>query len=506
MITSLATTTDTLAFSSKYPGILYNKLGKTDLTVSAAGFGGYRIDFRVKEHYESLEYALTSGINLIDTSANYADGGSEVLIGKVIEDMIASGKIKREEVVIVTKGGYIQGKNFELAKKLKEDGHGYKEIVEYNDKLWHCIHPDFLKDQITFSLQRMNVQRVDAYLLHNPEYFLDSPVSVELSLDELRHEYYVRIKRAFEYLETEVEKGRIGCYGISSNSFVYTEEDKTFTSLEKCIEAANEIKPDNNFKVIQFPLNLYEKAAVTEKNQKAETKTLLQLAKQSGMGTIVNRPLNAITTKTLRRLADFEYNSEYLKLDETQVIAEISLLESMEDDFIEENLPALQLSDEDNEMINYSMKAGQLLKENWKNFGSIESFNDLKKQFLIPRANQAFVKMLTSGNVTEEMKDKLDKIARQVNKLIAIIETIYGVKANNISKRLHKELNELMDDNDSFKSLKLSQKALLMIKSLDGISCTLVGMRQNKYVDDVISCLKLPAIENVVDKWERLVV
>jgi len=224
------------------------------------------------------------------------------------------------------------------------------------------------------------------------------------------------------------------------------------------------------------------------------------------MGTIVNRPLNAITTKTLRRLADFEYNSEYLKLDETQVIAEISLLESMEDDFIEENLPALQLSDEDNEMINYSMKAGQLLKENWKNFGSIESFNDLKKQFLIPRANQAFVKMLTSGNVTEEMKDKLDKIARQVNKLIAIIETIYGVKANNISKRLHKELNELMDDNDSFKSLKLSQKALLMIKSLDGISCTLVGMRQNKYVDDVISCLKLPAIENVVDKWERLVV
>jgi len=41
---------------------------------------------------------------------------------------------------------------------------------------------------------------------------------------------------------------------------------------------------------------------------------------------------------------------------------------------------------------------------------------------------------------------------------------------------------------------------------LDGISCTLVGMRQNKYVDDVISCLKLPAIENVVDKWERLVV
>lgn len=504
MIVSHATSADTLAFSKKFPGILYKQLGKTGLTVSAAGFGGYRIDYRVKEHFESLEHAISAGINLIDTSANYSDGGSETLIGKVLDDMASSGKIKREEIVIVSKGGYIQGKNFELAKKLKEDGRSYKEVVEYTDKLWHCISPGFLKDQITFSLERMNLETIDVYLLHNPEYFLDSPVSKELGIDELRHEYYLRIKRAFEYLETEADKRRIGCYGISSNSFVYGEDDQTFTSLEKCLDAANEIEKDNSFKVIQFPLNFYEKGAVMLKNQKAETKTLIALASQYGMGTIVNRPLNAITNKSLKRLADFEVNTDFLKLDETQVIAEISLLESMEEDFVKENLASLKLSDENNEAIGYFLKAGQLLKENWKSFGSIESFNDVKKQFLIPRVNYAFTVMLTSPNITEEMKDRLDKIARQVNKLASIVETIYGIKANNGSRQLHKELNELMGGNESFKSLTLSQKALLMINSLDGISCTLVGMRQNKYVDDIVSCLKFPAIENAVEKWGGL--
>ncbi len=504
MIISHASSAGTLALSAKFPGLLYKKFGKTGLTVSAAGFGGYRIDFRVKEHYESLEYAILSGINLIDTSANYSDGGSETLIGKVMEDMRSAGKVKREEIVIVSKGGYIQGKNFELAKKLKEDGHGYKEVVEYSEKLWHCIHPDFLRDQITFTLERMNLQTIDVYLLHNPEYFLDSPVSKELSLDELRHEYYARIKRAFEYLETEAEKGRIGCYGISSNSFVYGVDNQTFTSFEMCLDAANEIKPDNNFKVIQFPLNLFEKGAVTQKNQKAETKTLIEFASENGMGTIVNRPLNAIADKSLKRLADFEVNRELLQLDETQVIAEINLLESMEDDFLNEDLASLKLSDENNEAIGYFMKAGQLLKENWKSFGSIESFNDVKKQFLIPRVNYAFTAILTSPNVTDEMKDRLDKIARQVNKLSSIVETIYGVKANTASKHLHKELNELMGEDELFKSLPLSQKALLMITSLNGISCALVGMRQNKYVDDVVNCLKLPSIGNAVEKWERL--
>ena len=106
MIKSRALAENTKDFSEKFPSLLYKPLGKTGFTVSACGFGAYRVDYRVKEHFESLEYAISSGINLIDTSANYSDGGSEILIGNVIGDMITQGKMLREEIVIVSKGGY----------------------------------------------------------------------------------------------------------------------------------------------------------------------------------------------------------------------------------------------------------------------------------------------------------------------------------------------------------------------------------------------------------------
>ncbi len=495
MISSRATTQDTSQYAEKFPDLMYKQFGKTGLTVSASGFGAYRIDYRVKEHFDSLEYAISSGINIIDTSSNYSDGGSEILIGNVLAEMIKSGALRREEIVIVTKGGYIQGKNLEAVKQKEVDGDSYKEVIEYSDNLWHSIHPDFISDQISASLDKMKLETIDVYLLHNPEYFLDSPAAKDLSLDELRHEYYNRIRKAFARLEEETAGGRISCYGISSNSFVYSEEDRTFTSLRQCLDAASELKPDNHFYVIEFPMNLFEKGAL--ENQNGSPKTLLQLAAENNLGTLVNRPLNAIKDRKLSRIADFKTKPEYLKLEEGQIVTEINLLDSMEADFLKEYLEILKLSQENNDAVNYFLKAGQVLKENWKSFSTIENFNDVKKQFLIPRVNYAFTVILRSPNTTAQMKDRLDAIAKQINKLMDIIETIYGLMANTRSLAIHKELNRLVDRSQypEFENLTLSQKAILLLNSLDEISCTLVGMRQNKYVDDVLGCLKMPLIE-----------
>jgi aryl-alcohol dehydrogenase-like predicted oxidoreductase len=498
MIKSSATIEKTRKWADKFPQLQYNLLGKTGLTVSACGFGAYRVDYRVREHFESLAYAIDSGINLIDTSANYSDGGSETLIGNVLAGMIEKDKITREEIVIVSKGGYIQGKNLEAAQKMKDDGLGYKNVTEYAENIWHCIHPDFLKDQITFSLERMKLETIDVYLLHNPEYFLDSPAAKDLELDELRHEYYNRIKRAFEYLETEIKSGRIGFYGISSNSFVKPSDDPVFTSLNYCVNAAEEISPENGFKVIEFPLNLLERGAIINKNQLGDTKTLLNYAAGLNMGVLINRPLNALDGKGLKRLADFPVNEEYSKLDEAQIIAEINLLDLMEEDFTRENLDKLNLTEENKKAVAAFLKAGQMLKENWKGFGSVESFNDIKKQFLIPRVNYAFTALVGSPDITDEMKTELDKIAKQTNKIMGIMDTLYGMMGNIRSKEIHSKLNTMVDVNeaDRFKDLSLSQKTILIINSLSGVDCTLVGMRQTKYVDDVAGALKLKKLSN----------
>jgi aryl-alcohol dehydrogenase-like predicted oxidoreductase len=506
MIQSRATSESTNEFCSRHPGLLSKPLGKSGLMVTACGFGAYRTDYRVREHSSSLEYAISQGINLIDTSANYSDGGSEIMIGSVLEELIKSGKIKREEIVVVSKGGYLQGKNLQAAKKMKDDGVGYKEVTEYAENIWHCIHPDFLRDQITFSLERLKLDTIDVYLLHNPEYFLDSPAAKDLELDELRHEYYRRIKRAFEHLEKEAEEGRIGCYGISSNSFVKPSDDHVFTSLQYCNEAAIEISPDNLFKVIEFPLNLSERGAIIVKNQIGDTTTLIDYAAKQKFAVLVNRPLNALGTNGLTRLADFPVNSEYTSLDETQIVAEINLLDSMEEDFISGDLDKAELTPENKKAVEQFLRAGAMLKENWKNFGSIESLNDLKKQYLIPRVNYAITSLVTSPAASEEMKDKLDRLAKQTNKLMGIMDSIYGLKANFRSKDLHLKLNTIVDSEeaDLFKELSLSQKAILFVNSIKSVSCVLVGMRQEKYVNDVVEALKTPVLKNIKEKWAEL--
>ena len=99
-----------------FPNIKIKKLHKTGFFSSICGFGCYRIDESVAEHNKALELALTNGINLIDTSANYTDGGSEKLICNVLLNSFQKGEPLPDDLIIVSKGGYIQGKNLKSAK------------------------------------------------------------------------------------------------------------------------------------------------------------------------------------------------------------------------------------------------------------------------------------------------------------------------------------------------------------------------------------------------------
>src|SRR2546423_813632 len=105
------------------PDLLFNTLGATNLFCSPVGFGTYRCDVRVAEHQAALMKAIRMGCNLLDTSANYADGNAERMIGSALRALTQSqGRdaiygvstettIKRDEIIIVSKGGYIQGEN-----------------------------------------------------------------------------------------------------------------------------------------------------------------------------------------------------------------------------------------------------------------------------------------------------------------------------------------------------------------------------------------------------------
>jgi aryl-alcohol dehydrogenase-like predicted oxidoreductase len=309
MMKGSATLQGTLKYAHRYSDIAYQSIPHIGYHVSAAGFGCYRVDAAVIEHQQALTKALSSGINIIDTSANYADGGSEKLIGKILQELVLTGQLQREEVVVVSKVGYLQGQNYKLSQERKMEGRPFKDLVLYNEGLEHCIHPDFLAEQLTMSLERLGLETIDCYLLHNPEYYLSWAKAQNLEHEAVKREYLRRIRAAFIHLESEVAKGRISYYGISSNTFVYPENHFTFTSLSQIWDIAESISAQHHFRIIEFPCNLLETAGVIEKNQ-PENNSVLEFAVKKSLGVLINRPLNAIQEGRLIRLSEKVYQGE----------------------------------------------------------------------------------------------------------------------------------------------------------------------------------------------------
>lgn len=256
------------------------------------GFGSYRVSIKSAEHRAALTLALKLGCPLIDTSANYTNGESEELIGSVLKENPTF------KPLIVTKAGYIQGKNLKIIQELNDSGKAVEDLVDLGEFLKHSIHPEFLENQLDHSLLRLGLESVETYLLHNPEYYFKSEGA---NADE----YYRRIEKAFIYLETEVQRGRISSYGISSNHFVLPPSAPDATDLNRVLEVAKRIKA-RHFTTIQFPFNLIEINAL-EKFGEYGDESLLELAKKNNLITMTNRPLNAFSGDQLVRLATYEF-------------------------------------------------------------------------------------------------------------------------------------------------------------------------------------------------------
>ena len=116
------------------------------------------------------QYAIQAGSNVIDTSTNYELGESETMIGRVLNGMINELVIEREEVVVMSKIGYMQGPNLKEARERETQSKPYSQVSKLHPFHWHCIAPEFIGDQLEHSLNRLNLEQLDVLFLHNPEY------------------------------------------------------------------------------------------------------------------------------------------------------------------------------------------------------------------------------------------------------------------------------------------------------------------------------------------------
>jgi len=493
ILKGFASKNSTNIFAESNTEFTYNILGKTDLLVSEVGFGSYRIDVRSSLNREALKKALLSGINLIDTSSTYTDGNSELLVGDVLKELATDNMLSRESIVIVTKGGYLQGQNFTLSQLRKKDNKPFKDLVEYQKGLEHCIHPEFLEDQIQRSLDRLGLETIDIYLLHNPEYYLKWAKNNNIDIEVARKEYYLRIKKAFEHLEKEVQKGRIKYYGISSNTFPSSTDDFDFTSLEKVIEIAKEISSNNHFSVIEFPMNLAETNAYTNVNQ-SNNMTLLQLAQSNNIGILINRPLNAIFDNKLITLAEptVQYSSDAPIINNE--FKKILIQEKMIFKELKHYGDKAFLSKIENNLFIY-----EELNKDWIDFKNIASWQAALNQYFLPRLQ--YCRNLITNSMLEDknLEMELFHFSDKINNIFELITSYYNNEHLQLTHQIKTAIKKAMPELSSAKNL--SNMAIRALRSTRGINTVLVGMLQSSYVIDVIEELKTPVNKDF--KWDE---
>jgi aryl-alcohol dehydrogenase-like predicted oxidoreductase len=499
VITGYATEAATQNYAQKHRPVACNKIGATLLMASQAGFGGYRISAGVAHHEKALAKALREGVNLIDTSANYADGGSETLVGQVLGKLIDSADLVRDEVVVVSKVGYLQGQNYALSAERKQQGRPFPELVEYGEGLEHCIHPDFLRDQLNRSLDRLNLETLDFYLLHNPEYYLEWAQKKGQPLEPARGEYYRRIHIAFEYLEEEVAKGRIRHYGISSNTFPAAAEQPDFTCLETIWQNTESIATAHHFCLVQLPFNLLEPGAVLEKNQPGGG-SVLEFALQNGLGVLVNRPLNAFYNNQLVRLAEvpaFEIQPK------DEIVRKIQFLSKSEKSLWMKILPIINAPPGLRARIKEQMAIGDTLKHHWLNLGSYERWRQIKTGNLQPRIQGVMDFLEPYANQNEDILNWMASHRQKIEEAFEAVASLYAGEAAHQVDRIRRAVAAA--DRDWAEDGTLSQKALRAIRSTPQVSCTLVGMRRAEYVSDVLAELSRPLKQEArFDSWQKL--
>jgi aryl-alcohol dehydrogenase-like predicted oxidoreductase len=262
------------------------------LALSSIGIGTYlgQPDPKTDERYAAAAAAaVESGINLIDTAINYRFQRSERSVGAALQQLAAKG-IGREEVVLCTKGGYLtpdgtmpaDPNEYFFREYIQPGVFTAKDIAAGS----HCMTPKFLKNQIGRSLTNMSVDCVDVYYLHNPE----------TQLSEVpKADFLVRVREAFEFLESAVEAGEIQYYGMATwNGFRQDARAREALQLGEVAQIAQEIAGGrHHFRFVQLPFNLGMTEALTLGNQslRGRERTIMEAASELDITLIASASL-----------------------------------------------------------------------------------------------------------------------------------------------------------------------------------------------------------------------
>jgi len=238
--------------------------------------------------YDSVKSGV---IDVVDTAINYRSQRAERSVGRALQRLVQDGVVKREDVFLASKNGYLTGDG-----ELPEDIWTYIQrefvrpgILKPDDigAEMHSLSVSFLKAQFERSLNNLGVRTLDLMYQHN---------SAEAWLQEIGiRRFLERLEAVFAYYEEERRKGRLRFYGLATwTAFRVPRSNPEHLNLDDVVDVARNVGGgDHGFRFVQLPLNLRLTEAFTM-NQRLmdEHLSILEVAGKLGIGVFTSAPLD----------------------------------------------------------------------------------------------------------------------------------------------------------------------------------------------------------------------
>jgi len=373
--------------------------------MSNFAFGTYKVSDYNPQHVQALRDAIRSGISMIVTSSNYIDGSSERAVALSLSEFDDSVK---EGIEVFSK--------YKLTQNLEE--------------------------QLALSFERLEMERIDCYLIENPQELLYEAVKNGISKDDRLDAMNAKFFDAFLELELAVKHNKILSYGISSDAFSIKHTSDYFLPYEDILtlaqDAADEVQNDkHSLTTIELPINMLE----------LEGLKCASWAKENSLRVLANRPLNAQADTVMYRLADYDESNEYY--NHLNELLEVS----------------------DNEMLKPLYNLIEELDDSKHRFGWVGDYDSFLYTQMIPHIKTS-LEVLDEENA-QTMLNFIDLFLLEYRKMVAY----------ECSKSTRLKLKELFLD--CYGSMQ--ECALRFLMSKEEIDIIVVGMRKPSYVDEVLA-------------------
>lgn len=271
-----------LRFDSRLPEHFRCVQGLQLSSIGAGTYLGEPTEECDRRYTDAVRWAIEMGVNVIDSAINYRHQRSERAVGQALAAMISEGKLRRDEVFLATKGGFLAfdgtpapDPSAYFFHSVIHSGLASAEDIAAN---CHAMTPAYLKNQIDVSRNNLGIEMIDLYYVHNPETQLSA-----VGRDEFHH----RLREAFAALEEAVAEGKIRAYGTATwNAYRVDPDAGEALSLAEVLKAAREAGgPSHHFRAVQLPFNFAMLEALVKNTQAVDGRQapLLHAASQHGL-------------------------------------------------------------------------------------------------------------------------------------------------------------------------------------------------------------------------------